>query len=142
MNKHLPENFPAYLLQHDQRLSPEQRASIEDRMGLKPTGFFETHPSNGDRIRRARQANQPGVFHLEEPASALFSNFAVPAKQVTLLHYADDLRLPLVLAKLQPVKEAPPANDNAVPPSEPIPETAPAGPTNLKLKLHKPKPPE
>ncbi len=142
MNHHLPEDFPAYLLQQDHRLSPEQRTSIEDRMGLKPTGFFETHPSNGDRIRRARQANLPGIFHREEPASTLFSNFEVPAKQVTLLHYADDLKLPLVLAKLQPVTEAPPPKENAAPPSEPISDLTPAAPVNLKLKLNKPKPTE
>jgi len=49
----------------------------------------------------------PGVFGLDGPATALFSNFDVVARQVTLLHYTDDLGLPQPLIKLMPVE--PPA---------------------------------
>jgi len=76
-------------------------------MGLEPAGLFHTHPSNGDRIRGARLANEPGLFDLEAPATGLFSNFAVAAKQVTLLHYSDDPGIPLGMAKLMPVATAP-----------------------------------
>jgi len=65
---------------------------------------FHTHPSHGDRIRRARLAQEPGVFHLDAPASVLFSNFDVLAKQVTLLHYSDDLGLPVGMAKFYSVQ--------------------------------------
>jgi hypothetical protein len=75
---------------------------------LGATGLFDTHPSKGDRIRRARRAAQPGVCHLEGPASSLFASFAVPAKQVTLLHYQDDLGIPAIAAKLVP--DNPPSN--------------------------------
>jgi hypothetical protein len=68
--------------------------------------LLDTHPSNGDRIRRARQAGDPGVFALEGPATALFSHFDIPARQVTLLHYQEDLGLPLEIAKLQEVPAA------------------------------------
>jgi hypothetical protein len=88
-------------------------------MGLEPTGLFDTHPSNGDRIRRARQANEPGIFHLDTPASALFTNFDVVAKQVTLLHYSDDLGLPLEMAKLTPVATASANVEEPEPASEP-----------------------
>ena len=43
------------------------------------------------------------------PAAALFSNFEVLAKQVTQLHYEDDLGIPLGLAKLSPVELPKPA---------------------------------
>jgi hypothetical protein len=62
-------------------------------MGLSRTGIFDTHPSDGDRIRKARRAGEPGVFHLDYPATVLFSNFEIVAKQVTQVHYADDLGL-------------------------------------------------
>ncbi len=107
LNRHLPDDFPAYLLQHEAQLNAHQRTQVEDAMGLKPSGWFDTHPSNGDRIRRARQAGAEGVFHLEAPASMLFSNFEALSKQVTLLHYADDIGLPLEMAKFRPVESLP-----------------------------------
>ena len=100
LNKHLPENFPAYLLRYDQQLSDGERTKLEDTMGLGRTGLFDTHPSNGDRIRAARQAGLPGVFNLDAPATALFANFEAVSKQVSYLHYEDDLGLPMGLAKL------------------------------------------
>ena len=48
---------------------------------------------NGDRIRHARQANAPGIFACDFPATSLWNNFEIPAQQVTALHYQDDLGL-------------------------------------------------
>jgi Zn-dependent protease with chaperone function len=106
LNHHLPDDLPAYLLRHDEAMTAHERTRMEDTMGLEPTGLLDTHPSNGDRIRRARQAGDPGVFTLDGPATALFSHFDIPARQVTLLHYQDDLGLPLEIAKLQEVPAA------------------------------------
>lgn len=92
-SKKLPENFPAYLAHQEAALPLQVRTKIEDTVGLARTGLFDTHPSDGDRIRRARRAGEPGVFHLEVPATVLFSHFDVVAKQVTLLHYNDDIGL-------------------------------------------------
>jgi hypothetical protein len=85
--------------------APVQTA-IEDRLGLEKSGFFDTHPSPGDRIRKARQAANPGIFHLDAPATDLFTNFPVASKQVTLLHYFDSLGLPLGMARLFAVEPA------------------------------------
>jgi Zn-dependent protease with chaperone function len=101
--RQLPGNFPSHLICHDMALPHDLRVSIEDRVGLQKTLPFDTHPSSGDRIRKARQAQEPGVFFLDGPAAALFSNFEVVAKQVTILHYVEDLRIPLEFAKLGPV---------------------------------------
>ena len=86
----------------------EKRTRIEDRLGLATTGLFDTHPSDGDRIRRARRAGEPGVFHLEEPATTLFANFDAVARQVTLLHYTDDIGLYCEPEDLVPVNPSPP----------------------------------
>ena len=86
-------------------------------MGLGATGVFDTHPSQGDRIRCARRAAEPGVFHLDGPARSLFAHFDIPAKQVTLLHYTDDLGIPAIAAKLVPEDTSPTApEDSAVAP--------------------------
>ena len=104
LNKRLPDDFPAYFLAHARQISDIERTRLEDTMGLDPSGLFDTHPSNGDRIRRARQAGETGVFDLDAPATGLFSNFEIPAKQVTVLHYDDDLGIPVEIAKFVPVE--------------------------------------
>jgi Zn-dependent protease with chaperone function len=104
--RRLPDNFPAYLTHHLQQVPPAQRQEAEDTMGLGRTGLFDTHPANGDRIRRARQAEDPGIFQLDLPASILFSNFEAVSKQVTLLHYTEDLGIPSELFILVPLEEA------------------------------------
>lgn len=104
-NRRLPDDFPAYLVQLHAAIPQPQREKIEDTVGLAKTGLFDTHPSDGDRIRRARQAGEGGVFHLELPATLLFANFEVVAKQVTFLHYTDDIGLDCDTAALRPVNK-------------------------------------
>ena len=104
-NRELPDNFAAYLLGTDHAMAPTHRAALEDRVGLRKTGLLDTHPSEGDRIRCARAAADPGVFIAHEPSAVLFSNFDVVARQVTQLHYSDDLGIPVGLAKLQRTEE-------------------------------------
>lgn len=106
-SRRLPDDFPAFLLQQETALPPALRTRIEDTVGLATTGLFDTHPSDGDRIRRARQAGEPGMFHLDQPATVLFANFDAVAKQVTLLHYTDDIGLYCELTDLQPVNPLP-----------------------------------
>ncbi len=104
LNKRLPENFPGYLMNHFRKMPPTARTKIEDTAGMGRTGFFDTHPSDGDRIRRARRAGEPGVFQLEAPALALFANADGLGKLVTRLHYEEDLGIPLELVKFAPVE--------------------------------------
>lgn len=71
------------------------------KMGLRRTKALDTHPSDGDRIRRARRAEEPGQFHSELPATSLFANFEMISRQVTCLHYADDLGIAYTPAMLE-----------------------------------------
>jgi Zn-dependent protease with chaperone function len=102
-SRRLPDNFPAYMARIESQMPPESRIQIEDTVGLSRTGIFDTHPSPGDRIRQARQAGDPGIFHLDFPASMLFANFEAISKQVTFLHYTDDIGLNCEMAALVPV---------------------------------------
>jgi Zn-dependent protease with chaperone function len=103
-NRRLPDNFPALLSKMESKMPEEVRTQIEDTVGLSQTGLFDTHPSPGDRIQRARQAGDPGVFHLNYPATMLFANFDAVSKQVTFRHYTDDIGLPCNMAALVPVE--------------------------------------
>jgi Zn-dependent protease with chaperone function len=131
MNRRLPDNFPAYLVQREMAIPHLQREKIEDTVGLVRTGVFDSHPSDGDRIRQARRAGEPGVFQLELPASVLFANFDAVAKQVTLLHYTDDIGLDCDASTLRPVGAA---TQTA---SEPTRESPPprTAPTRIRLNL-------
>ena len=102
MNRHLPDNYPAFLVRAVSKMPPEKAGHIEDTVGLSRTGIFDTHPSHGDRIRAARRAAEPGVFHLDYPASLLFANFEAVSKQVTFLHYTDYIGLNCDMSALTP----------------------------------------
>lgn len=99
-NKCLPNDLPAFYLAYAMALPAHVQTVIEDRLGLVRSGAFDTHPSPADRIRNARQAAQPGIIHLDAPATGLFTNFPVASKQVTLLHYSDTLGLPMARLRL------------------------------------------
>jgi len=103
LNRKLPDNFSAFLCHQEGHLPPKLRERIQDTLGLARTGVFHSHPSPGDRIRRARQAGEPGVFHLDYPASVLFTKFDIVSRQITHLHYTDDLGLRFDPGNLRPV---------------------------------------
>jgi Zn-dependent protease with chaperone function len=103
VKKMLPDDFPAFLMQQDAKIPHDRRTFIEDTSGLSRTGIFHSHPSDGDRIRRARQAGEAGIFHLTQPAKLLFANFEAVSKQVTSIHYTDEIGLKFDHAALQPV---------------------------------------
>ena len=100
----LPDNLPESLRRLHNEMPPKIHEQINDRLGLLKTGPFDSHPSPGDRIRAARKAADPGIFHDERPSTALFSSFDHPAKFVTLLHYTDNLRIPITQQMLTPVQ--------------------------------------
>jgi len=104
LSRRLPDDLPAYLALQYSKLPAAFCQHLQDTLGLAQTRIFDTHPSDGDRIRRARQAGDLGVFHLDLPASVLFSHFDVVSKQVTFLHYAEDLGIPLDQSNLRPVE--------------------------------------
>jgi hypothetical protein len=138
-NNTLPDDFPAFLLRHYSRLPDETRTAIADRVGLLQAGLFSTHPASGDRIRCARRANKPGVFSVDEPATALFTNFEAVARQVTLLHYSDDLGITQLLIRMRPVETFFETSRTEMVQPEPVEESRAAamkafGPAKLKLK--------
>ncbi len=104
LSRALPADIPAYLLAHAAQVPAHVQQHLHDTLGLSKTGVFDTHPCAADRIRQARQAQEPGVFHLDHQASALFSHFDIVSQQVSHLHYTDTLGLNLLGAKLRPTE--------------------------------------
>jgi len=94
-SRQLPDNLSELLRQMHESLPPHILKQIDDTLGFRRTGLFDSHPSPADRIRRARMAGEPGIFHDDRPASCLFANFEYPAQFVTVLHYTDNLGIPV-----------------------------------------------
>ena len=91
----LPDNLSELLRQMHENLPESMLQKIDNELGFRRTGLFDSHPSPADRIRRGRMANEPGIFHDDRPATSLFASFEYPARFVTLLHYTDDLGIPV-----------------------------------------------
>jgi Zn-dependent protease with chaperone function len=91
----LPDNLPELIRSSHVRLPEPVLQKINDTLGLRRSGLFDSHPSPADRIRQARKAADPGIFHDDGPASSLFASFEHPSRFVTLLHYTDDIGIPI-----------------------------------------------
>ncbi len=90
----LPDNLPRHLARAEASLTEEARRRLERARDQQEDDVFATHPPDLARIRRARELAAPGLFCLGGPATEVFSAFDVLARQVTWLHYGEDLGLP------------------------------------------------
>jgi len=94
--KTLPVNFPAFVLEQEARLDSYVRIRIEAAAAKTRSGLFDSHPSDAERLRFAREAALPGLVRLPGPATQLLSNFPALAAYYTSVHYAELLRRPAV----------------------------------------------
>jgi Zn-dependent protease with chaperone function len=106
INRRLPDSVPAYLLTKELEHGENIRGKLKKTLPNSQTKLFDTHPSDADRVRCARLANSPGIFHIERPAAELFSNFPAVSRIVTMIHYQDDLAIPVVTANLVATDES------------------------------------
>lgn len=86
-NRTLPDDLPGLIAALARRQSPEAKASIKQELENRSTGWFDTHPAAGVRIAHMQALAEPGVFRLDEPATALFTNFAAASKRASYNHY-------------------------------------------------------
>ncbi|MBX3389336.1 MAG: M48 family metallopeptidase [Phycisphaeraceae bacterium] len=88
-NRTLPEDFPALVASTARRLSPDDRADLKRACENKHTGWFDTHPATGIRIRSMESLKEPGVFRLDEPATSLFTNFGDASKKASYAFFKE-----------------------------------------------------
>jgi len=70
------------------------------------TGVFDTHPATKDRIASAEKEAAPGVFHRDEPATELFSDFEALSKEAAERLYKHDYQLDYQASHLMAVSDA------------------------------------
>ncbi|SIO36226.1 MJ0042 family finger-like domain-containing protein [Singulisphaera sp. GP187] len=104
--RRLPDNYPKLILTNVPQIPKEMLAAYRQASGQATTGLFDTHPSDRDRIARAK-LEEPGggIFNLDGPATDVFRNFDALARAVTFEYYKSLLGHDISKNQLYPVAE-------------------------------------
>ena len=101
----LPENLPLLIDHKATSLPAEVQQKLSSSAASDKTGWFDTHPCDGDRIEAARRLNEPGVFRLTDSATSLFSDFRELSKTVTRHQYEKQFELEFTEQNLMSAEE-------------------------------------
>lgn len=85
----LADNIPRYIAELIPQIPADFRQKLNDQLQFVETDLLSTHPTDRDRIARARRNFQPGAFQIEAPASVIFEDFDSLCQQSTFLLYRD-----------------------------------------------------
>ena len=104
--RRLPDNYPKLILANVPQIPREALAAYRKAVDQVRTGLFDTHPSDRDRIARAKGEGQgDGIFHLDGPASDVFRDFDALARSVTFDYYRSILGREISREQLYSVAE-------------------------------------
>ncbi len=85
--RRLCDDLPMLISLRETEMPQNVRDEVRKMVNQRKTGLFDTHPADSDRIRSAVKENDPGIFHVSAPATALFADFGELAKDATMLFY-------------------------------------------------------
>jgi predicted Zn finger-like uncharacterized protein len=83
----LPDDLPRLIEANIAQLPPEALKAVDEMFAHGKTGLFDTHPSDKERAAAALTEDDPGIFHLQGPATELFRDFEGIAREATSDHY-------------------------------------------------------
>jgi len=83
----LGDNLPLLIVANVKQIPAEVSEQIDKQIENSVTSLFDTHPSHRTRIENALDQRAPGIFHLQQPATWLFSDFAALSKTATFDFY-------------------------------------------------------
>jgi Zn-dependent protease with chaperone function len=89
--KRLCDDLPSLIRSREVEMPTDLRKAIAKHQTEGKTGWFDTHPAHADRIKSARWENAPGIFKLDSPATALFTDFVDLARRATVAFYHQTL---------------------------------------------------
>lgn len=92
-DKELVRNMPALVTAVRGRFADEAETFVKENVANAKTGRLDTHPATHERIAAAKAEAAHGVFHYEEPAAALFSDFEALSERVTEHYFREGLSL-------------------------------------------------
>jgi Zn-dependent protease with chaperone function len=91
----LPDNYPLLIAANMKILGEKLNHLAAKAIQKSKTGFCDTHPSDADRIAAANAMAEPGVLHVDVPASLFFRNFLALSREVSLDFYKNEVGLDL-----------------------------------------------
>jgi predicted Zn finger-like uncharacterized protein len=104
--RRLPDNFPKLVMANIPQIPEPAVSAFRQDMETASSGLFSTHPSDKDRMARARrEAPGDGIFHLEGPATDVFRDFDALAKSASFDMYRASLGRDITKDQLYEVAE-------------------------------------
>jgi Zn-dependent protease with chaperone function len=100
----LVNDLPGFVALETQRVPADLRAAMDKAAGEAKTGWFDTHPSDRDRVRAATGARAAGVLAGEAGAAAIFDDFSTVAQQATTHYYQHQCNIDLQQVQLLPLE--------------------------------------
>ena len=111
--KRLVDDLPGWMLHETAQIPADTVAEVEKAALAEKTGWFDTHPSDAERIARAEAAHSEGVLKSDAPASALFTDFQALSREITGNYYKDVLELAPGSVALQSLSKMTSESDEA-----------------------------
>ena len=104
LEKRLPDDLPLLIKSELKTLPATERKQILAASEARQAPWYESHPSDSERIQAAAVTRHAGTHKLQAPASILFPNYAKLCKDATRKFYVE--RAPELLKKSQLVPTA------------------------------------
>jgi Zn-dependent protease with chaperone function len=82
-----PDDLSSYIAMLSGQCAGETQGKLLAQNTKARTRWFESHPSDAERMARATAAAQPGIIHDERSATVLFNNFPELSKALTMMAY-------------------------------------------------------
>jgi Zn-dependent protease with chaperone function len=99
----LGDNLPRLIAIYSSQMPDDVLQEIQRRHERARTHLLDTHPCDRDRIANARRDGSPGIFHLQQPASSLFTDFDDVCRKATWDFFRGFLGAGLKLADLHTI---------------------------------------
>jgi hypothetical protein len=89
--RRLADDLLAFIRARETDMPADLRMALQQVKDSGKTGWFDSHPSDADRLAAAKRQNQPGIFAADAPAADLFANFSELSRVATMLFYRENL---------------------------------------------------
>ena len=86
------------------RLPMGTRKRVEESVRHGKTGWFDTHPTDSDRVKASKALGAPGVLHGDGQATELFHDFNATAHALTKRYYEEECGIDLEQMTLHPLE--------------------------------------
>ena len=102
--RRLVDDFFSLVTYRAEHFPEDVRQKMNDEQMQTKTGWFDTHPSDADRIANVKRENSPGLLQIEAPASVLFQDFSATCRAETKKFYQRQLSQEIPDSNLVPLE--------------------------------------